>query len=288
MRTTIAALAVLLLAASARAADAKKPAAGGWSLAWSDEFDGPAGAFPDPKKWTYDLGDGGFGNQELEDYCAPGSAKAPCDPKVPNAAMDGRGRLVIAAARSADGKWTSARLKTAGLAQFRYGRVEARMRLPYGPGLWPAFWMLGVDVSSAGWPACGEIDVMENVPGDVPGGLGVDTIKGTLHGPGYSGVHGVGKVVKLPGGARVDDEFHVYGALWSPGKVAFYIDDWTRPYFVATKKDLPKGASWAYDHPFFLILNLAVGGSWPKNPTDATPNPAKMLVDYVRVYRRAP
>ncbi|MBI3565631.1 MAG: glycoside hydrolase family 16 protein [Elusimicrobia bacterium] len=289
-----AALAVLLLAAAASAAETPAPQApakadaAGWSLAWSDEFDGPAGALPDPAKWTPDEGDSGFGNQELEYYCPPGSAKAPCDPKRPNAATDGRGRLVIAAQKDAAGKWTSARLKTAGLKTFQYGRIEARMRLPYGPGLWPAFWALGGDRAKIEWPDCGEIDVMENVPGDVPGGLGADTIKSTLHGPGYSGVHGVGKDLKLPRGGRVDDEFHAYGAVWSPGRVAFYVDDWRAPFFVATKKDLPKGAKWVFDKPFFLIMNLAVGGSWPKDPTPKTPDPARMLVDYVRVYRRAP
>jgi beta-glucanase (GH16 family) len=283
MKAFAAVLLCLLAVRPARAA-----AAAGWSLAWSDEFDGPAGAPPDPAKWRYDVGDDGWGNQELEDYCAAGSSAAPCDPKVPNAAQDGRGHLVISAVKNADGRWTSARLNTKGLAEFQYGRVEARMRLPAAAGLWPAFWMLGVDVSSAGWPSCGEIDMMENVPANVPNGLGADTIKSTVHGPGYSGVNGVGKTLMFPDGSRVDDEYHVYGAIWSPGKVAFYVDDWTKPFFVLTKKDLPKGKRWVYDHKFFLIMNLAVGGSWPKNPDDSTPNPAKMLVDYVRVYRRAP
>ncbi len=259
-----------------------------WSLAWSDEFDGPAGALPDPAKWTYDTGGDGFGNQELETYCAAGSSAAPCDAARPNAAMDGRGRLVITALKDADGRWTSARLKTFGLKSFQYGRVEARMRLPYGAGLWPAFWMLGTDIPAVGWPTSGEIDIMENVPGDVPGGLGVDTIKSTLHGPGYSGVNGYGRNTKLPAGGRVDDEFHVYGAIWSPGKVEFYVDDPSQVFFVASQKGLPPGKTWVFDHPFFIIMNLAVGGSWPRDPKPETPDPAKMLVDYVRVYRRAP
>jgi beta-glucanase (GH16 family) len=259
-----------------------------WSLAWSDEFDGPAGAAPDASKWTYDLGGDGFGNQELETYCAPGSAAAPCDPAHPNAVMDGRGHLVISAVKNADGKWTSARLKTFGLKDFQYGRVEARMRLPYGAGLWPAFWLLGTDIPTVGWPSCGEIDIMENVPGDVPGGLGADTIKSTLHGPGYSGVNGYGRTVKFPGGGRVDDEYHVYGAIWSPGKIEFYLDDPSNVFFVASRAGIPAGTKWVFDHPFFVIMNLAVGGSWPKDPKPETPNPANMLVDYVRVYRRAP
>ncbi|MFI5344987.1 MAG: family 16 glycosylhydrolase [Elusimicrobiota bacterium] len=280
---TSAAFALLLLLPSA--ARAASPSA--WSLAWSDEFDGKAGAPPDPAKWRYDVGGDGWGNQELEHYCAPGSP-APCDEKTPNAVQDGRGRLVISAVRDSSGTWTSARLNTKGLEQFQYGRVEARMRLPAAAGLWPAFWLLGTDISTAGWPSCGEIDVMENVPANVPGGLGADVIKATLHGPGYSGVNGKGRTRKFPRDGRVDDEFHVYGAIWTPGRVQFYVDDWTKPFYTATRKTVPKGARWVFDHPFFVIMNLAVGGSWPKNPDAATPNPAKMLVDYVRVYRPAP
>lgn len=287
MNILLLTLASLAVAAAPAKPDLAKPD-GSWSLVWSDEFDGKAGAAPDASKWTYDLGDDGFGNQELEDYCAPGSAKAPCDPAVPNAALDGKGRLVIQAVKTPSGKWTSARLKTLGLAKFEFGRIEARMRLPVGPGLWPAFWALGTDISSAGWPACGEIDMMENVPKDVPNGLGPETVKGTIHGPGYSGTKGLDTNFKFPGGGRVDDEFHTYGAVWSKGRVAFYVDDWTKPYAVKTPKDLPKGAKWVFDKPFFLLMNLAVGGSWPHDPTDATPNPARMIVDYVRVYRRAP
>lgn len=271
-----------LLLAPARAADPR------WNLAWSDEFNGRTGERPDPARWTYDVGDNGWGNEELEDYCAAGSALPPCDPARPNAYQDGRGRLVIEAVKSSSGTWTSARLKTLGLAHFQYGRIEAKIKLPTGPGLWPAFWLLGVDISSVGWPASGEIDIMENVPGDVPGGLGVDTIKATLHGPGYWGVHGCGLTTKLPGGGRVDDGFHVYGASWSPNQVDFYVDHADKPFFHASRAGIPKDGTWVFDKPFYLIMNLAVGGSWPKSPNEKTPNPARMLVDYVRVYRPAP
>jgi beta-glucanase (GH16 family) len=281
MRKTAALAALLASASFAHAA----PAAD-WNLAWSDEFDGPAGAPPDSRKWLAETGDNGWGNDELEYYCAPASTAGPCDPKKPNAAQDGKGSLVIQAIRNSSGTWTSGRFKSLGLAEFKYGRIEARMELPVGAGLWPAFWLLGVDRSSAGWPSCGEIDVMENVPAGVPGGLGPDTIKGTVHGEGYSGVHGLGKNHKLPAGGTVDDGYHVYGALWSKGLVQFYVDDWRKPYYSVAPKDLPKGSAWVFDKPFFLIMNLAVGGSWPKSPSADTPNPAKMLVDYVRVYRR--
>jgi len=274
----------LLIPGAAKAA-APRVAASSWTLVWADEFDGPALALPDPKRWGYDEGDSGYGNQELEDYCAAGSALAPCDPKAPNAYLDGDGHLVIAAIKTSTGVWTSARLNTKGKSSIRYGRVEARMRLPAAAGLWPAFWLLGV--STEEWPSCGEIDMMENVPGNVPGGLGADTIKSTVHGPGYSGVAGLGRTFKFPRGGRVDDGFHVYGTIWSPGRVEFYVDDWTKPFLKLTPEDAPKGKAWVYEHPFFLIVNLAVGGSWPRDPDATTPNPSKMLVDYVRVYREA-
>ncbi|MDE2142271.1 MAG: glycoside hydrolase family 16 protein [Elusimicrobia bacterium] len=279
---------ILLAAALLLAAPpARAQAPSSWSLVWSDEFEDAAGAPPNPAKWGYDVGGDGWGNHELEFYCAPG-APSPCSAEAPNAVQDGRGRLVISAVRDAAGRWTSARLNTKGLAQFQYGRIEARMRLPAAAGLWPAFWLLGTDISTAGWPSCGEIDVMENVPANVPGGLGADVIKSTVHGPGYSGVGGVGRKTRFPDRVRVDDEYHVYGALWSPGRIRFYVDDWTKPFFTVTRKSVPKGKRWVFDHPFFLIMNLAVGGDWPKNPDATTPNPAKMYVDYVRVYRSAP
>jgi len=281
----IASAFAVLLAARAAAASAPAPARPTtWALAWNDEFDGPAGAAPDPKKWTYDVGDSGFGNHEKEFYCRPDSATPPCDAGRPNARLDGHGHLLIEA-RLSSGTWTSARLNTAGLEATRYGRVEARLRLPSGAGLWPAFWLLGVDISSVGWPACGEIDVMENVPaiGDNP--LGPKKIKSTIHGPGYSGGDGVGLVTALPGGGRVDDGFHVYGVLWSPQRLQFYVDDPSAPFFTATPANLPAAKRWVYDEPFFIILNLAVGGDWPGDPDATTPNPARMLVDWVRVYK---
>ena len=257
----------------------------GWELVWSDEFNGPAGAPPDPANWTPVSGGDGWGNHELEYYCAPGSSQAPCDQALPNAALDGQGHLVIAAVRTSSGAWTSARLKTFGKRSFQYGRIEARIRLPAGQGLWPAFWALGEDHDQVHWPDCGEIDVMENVPADVPGGLGADRIKSTIHGPGYSGNHGVVQPVKFPNGGRVDDGFHVYGVIWSPGKISFYVDDPSRLFFTVAPKDLPAGKAWVFDKPFFLLLNLAVGGDWPHDPGPSTPNPARMIVDYVRVYR---
>jgi len=279
------ALAVPLLAPAPARAEAPAASTASWKLVWSDEFDGRHFALPDKRKWGYAEGDGGYGNQELEDYCAGGSSAAPCDPKKPNAYLDGYGHLVIKAVKTESGKWTSARLNTEKTEKVEYGRVEARMRLPSAAGLWPAFWLIGV--STEEWPACGEIDVMENVMADVPNGLGPGTVQATIHGPGYSGTGGLSKRYRFPGGGRVDDGWHEYGAIWSPGRVSFYVDDWTKPYFTVSRADLPEGKPWVFDRPFTFILNLAVGGSWPKDPNASTPSPSVMLVDYVRAYRAA-
>src|SRR5438552_14367198 len=137
-----------------------------WRMVWHDEFAGPANEPPDRAKWTYDLGATGWGNAELENYTN----------STNNAALDGEGHLVIQAI-AANGGYTSARLKTEGIAAFTYGRIEARIKLPFGQGIWPAFWMLGSDIGTVGWPRCGEIDIMENI-GKEPA-----MVHGTVHGP---------------------------------------------------------------------------------------------------------
>jgi beta-glucanase (GH16 family) len=272
--------ALVLIGAAGAVLAAPKPAAAQWTLVWSDEFNGANGAFPDATKWTYDTGGGGFGNGELQTYCAPGSNTFPCSTANPNIFQNGNGQLVIRA-RNSGGNWTSGRMKTAGRAQFQYGRIEARLRLPIGAGLWPAFWMLGTNIGSAGWPGCGEQDIMEWVPA-----YGPNTTSSTLHGPGYSGAGGIGRRFTFPNGGRVDDgNFHVYGVIWSPNRMQFYRDDFTQPFFTFTPANIPAGTQWVYNHPFFLLLNLAVGGGFPGNPNSTTPNPALMLVDYVRVFQ---
>ena len=252
-----------------------------WTLVWNDEFNGPKGAAPDPTKWTYDTGGGGFGNGELETYCAPGSNAAPCSSSSPNIFQDGNGNLVIRA-RLTNGNWTSGRMKTQGLAQFQFGRIEARMKLPVGDGLWPAFWMLGTDISSVGWPQCGEQDIMEWVQS-----YGPSVTSSTIHGPGYSGGNGVGARFTFPNGARVDDAgYHVYGVIWSQNHIQFYRDDFTKPFFTVTPTTAGVNGQWVFNSPFFILLNLAIGGGGFPGFTDgSTPNPATMLVDYVRVYR---
>jgi beta-glucanase (GH16 family) len=253
--------------ASANGTAGRAPGPSNWTLAWSDDFDGPAGAAVDAARWRFDLGGGGWGNQELQTYTD----------RTRNAFLAGDGTLVIEAVRE-DFGYTSARLKTQGVFEQAYGRFEARLQLPRGQGLWPAFWMLGADIGTAGWPVCGEIDIMENI------GREPSTVHGTLHGPGYSGGEAVGASFALPGGARFADDFHVFALEWEPAAMRWYVDG--ALYQTRTPADLPAGRRWAFDHPFFLILNVAVGGNWPGPPDGTTVFPQRMRVDYVKVFRR--
>jgi beta-glucanase (GH16 family) len=244
-----------------------------WKLTWSDEFNGADGTGPDAAKWGFDTGGGGFGNDEFETYT----------PRLKNVQQRG-GNLVITAWKEryagTDGidRWyTSGRIKSKGKFSQTYGRFEARMKLPLGKGIWPAFWLLGDDSSKIVWPECGEIDVMENI-GEP------SRVYSTIHGPGYSGGGGISAKFNLPGSTRVDDGFHTYAVEWEPERIRFFFDD--AVIAERTPKDLPAGAKWVYDHPFFVILNVAVGGFWPKYPDATTVFPQMMMVDYVRVYSR--
>lgn len=240
-----------------------------WKLTWHDEFDGAA---LDASKWTIVTGGNGFGNHELEYYTA-----RPENLRLEN------GMLVIRTVKESytgpDGvtrDYTSARLHTEGKFTQRYGRFEARIEIPAGQGMWPAFWMMGDEPQR--WPDRGEIDIMENI-GKEPA-----TVHGTIHGPGYSGAKGIGKPFSLPGAGKFADDFHIYAVEWEPETIRWYVDDTL--YETRTPADLPSGAKWVYDHPFFLLLNLAVGGDWPGPPQASTAFPQSMLVDYVRVYER--
>ena len=257
---------------------------------WSDEFNGALNSPISASNWTYDTQILNV-NNEVEYYCQPTDNTNGCNPATPNAYIDGNGHLVIQAIRISSsvapysGSWTSARLKTQGLLSFQYGRIESSMSLPLGPGLWPAFWALGTDITTASWPASGEIDFMENVPP-----LGPTVIASTLHGGlssnnCYCGGHGLSQQFTINDGTTVS-AFHTYGAIWSPNMVQFYVDDPTKVFFVRTASDVPSGLTWDFNAPFFLLLNLAVGGtnSWPGTPDNTTPSPAVMLVDYVRAY----
>jgi beta-glucanase (GH16 family) len=254
-----------------------------WNLIWSDEFTGASGSAPSSANWTYDTGGGGFGNNELETYCAPTSNTAPCTTSNKNIFLDGSGNLVIKAILNSSGQWTSGRLNTSGLHTFQYGRLEARMKLPTGAGIWPAFWMLGNNIGTVGWPTSGEQDIMEWVPQ-----YGASTTSSTIHGPGYSGANGIGSTFTFPAGGRVDDAaYHTYGVIWSPNQIQFYRDNVNTPYFTVTPANIPAGDQWVFNQPFFVILDLAIGGDFPGPPNSATPNPATVLVDYVRYYQAA-
>jgi beta-glucanase (GH16 family) len=256
---------------------------------WSDEFTGSRGTPIDATKWVFETGILNV-NDEVEYYCSPGIASNGCNSAQPNAYLDGNGHLVIQAIRlnpstvPSSGSWTSARMITREKEQFQYGRAEARMRLPIGPGLWPAFWALGIKDGCV-WPACGEIDYMENVPASA--GWGPTKVNSTLHGPGYFAENGLHAVYTFPSGDVTG--YHTYGAIWSPNMVQFYVDAPANVFFVQTASDVPAGQSWVFNHPFFLLLNLAVGGvdSWPGPPDATTPSPAVMTVDYVRIYKAA-
>jgi len=264
--------ALSLLSPGGEAQKPKQPE--GYALVWSDEFNGKNGSQPDPSKWTYDIGGSGWGNHELEYYTN----------RRENARIE-NGNLVIAARQEpykapdgADFDYTSARLKTQGLFSHAYGRFEARIKLPAGQGLWPAFWMLGDNFGSAGWPKCGEIDIMENV-GKEPG-----INHGSLHGPSSTNATSdLTATITLPAGQALSNDFHVYAVEWEPDAIRFYLDANLYATFAAAQ--WPPGGTWIFDHRFFLILNVAVGGDWPGSPDDTTDFPQTMLVDYVRVYK---
>ena len=233
-------------------------------MGWAQEFDGPAGAPPDPSVWVAELGGGGWGDDQLQSYSQPPA----------NAYLTGSGQLAIVARDGADaaGGISSARLTTRGLVAFRYGRVAARIKVPSGAGVWPAFWMLGTDIDAVGWPACGEIDVMEHVGSDPT------AVHGTVHGTGYAGIgHGVGH--RFDTRSRLSDDFHTYAVAWSAASISWQLDG--HEYFRVAAADVP--GPWPFDKAFFLIINLAIGGRWPGNEPDASTLPAEMLIDWIRV-----
>jgi len=236
-----------------------------WQLVWEDEFEGEAGQLPDSEKWAFDIGTD-WGNSQLE-----------YDTDRPeNVSLDGTGNLAIVARKESymGSAFTSARIKTQDLLEQTYGRFEARIKMPYGPGIWPAFWLLGDNIDSIGWPDCGEIDIME-YRGQQP-----NLIHGTVHGPGYSGSAAITKSYGLQQG-RFDTDFHVFAVEWGSDYIHFFVDD--KLYHEVTPGDVT--GKWVYNHPFFIILNVAVGGDYVGWPTSTTPFPQTMLVDYVRVYK---
>ncbi|WP_394840717.1 glycoside hydrolase family 16 protein [Pendulispora brunnea] len=239
---------------------------------FSDDFDGPAGSGVDTSKWTLETGDNSGNNHERQYYTSG----------THNAALDGNGNLVITARKDNPGnyqcwygtcQYTSARMNTASTFTQQYGHFETRMKIPGGQGIWPAFWLLGNDIGS-GWPGCGELDIMENI------GREASTVHGTIHGPGYSGAGGIGAAYTLPNGQRFSDDFHVFAVDWSPNEIKWSVDG--NVYQTRTPADL-NGNRWVFDHPFFIIVNLAVGGDWPGDPDGSTPFPGQLVIDYVHV-----
>jgi beta-glucanase (GH16 family) len=253
---------------------------GNWQPVWRDEFNGSAGSPPSASNWNYDLGAGGWGNGELETYTN----------STANSFQDGAGNLDIRAIRDGNGNFTSARLQTGAPTastrttdlSWQYGLVEARIKLPFGLGVWPAFWMLGEDFALAGWPACGEIDIMENF-GTFANNASVNN--GTAHGPGYSGGNGITAAYALPGGQTVYGDYHVYSLAWSPNSLQWFVDGVL--FHTVTPGSVPPGDEWVFNAPFFILLNLAIGGpsTFLGTPNSSQPFPNQdMLVDYVRVY----
>lgn len=265
-KLTITNLCLLLTFISLSSCDnSTEPEKTNWQLVWFDEFDGTYGQQPDTSKWTYDIGTGenGWGNSELQTYTSDTS----------NIKLDGDGNLVITAIRVGN-SYTSARIKTQGLFEQTYGKFEARIKMPWGPGIWPAFWLLGANIDSVGWPECGEIDIME-YRGQQP-----NLIHSTVHGPGYSGGNSVSKSFGFEHN-RFDLDFHLFAVEWTEKHIRFYVDD------ILFQEIEPEDLSgdWVFNKPFFIILNIAVGGNYVGFPISKTPFPQSMYIDYVKVYK---
>jgi beta-glucanase (GH16 family) len=261
-----------------KSAPRRKPAAGlaggaaySWRLAWSAEFNGPGGSPPDPASWSYDTGGNGWGNSELEYYTT----------STANAALDGHGHLVITARDTGTAglscwygpcRYTSARLVTLGHFSQAYGQISARIKLPGGSGIWPSFWALGDNFATAGWPQTGQINIM-SFPGSTPA-----TVSFGLIGPGYTQWSG-----DTLASGTFTSAYHTFTVDWYPDHASFYVDG----HLYDTQYAAQAGSGWVFDHPFFLILNLAVGGTQPGSPA-ATTFPQQMLVDWIRVYTAGP
>lgn len=240
----------------------------GYKLIWSDEFNG------DKLSADWNVEEGYIANNELQDYKKEGNHKI------------SDGTLKITAVKVNDekkfGSYTSARINTKGKKTFTYGKIEARMKIPTGVGVWPAFWMLGANISEVHWPTCGEIDIMEYV------GYEPTTLHATLHSEDYNHGKGTqrGNKVALPEGQKVTD-WHIYGMIWTEKGFDFYIDTPENVYYSCATNDPKTVTAWPFDAPHFIILNLAIGGNWGgAKGVDDNICPAVMEVDYVRVYQK--
>ncbi|MGB1670508.1 MAG: family 16 glycosylhydrolase [Flavobacteriales bacterium] len=234
----------------------------GKTLVWSDEFDGES---IDLSHWTYDLGASGWGNQELQNYTSDSENSYVND-----------GNLFIVA-RENGIHYTSARMKSIGLQEFQFGRIDVRAILPKGQGIWPAIWMLGANYPTVGWPACGEIDIMELI------GSSPNTVHGTIHyGADWTQHNYTGSGTSIPWTETFSDEFHVFSIDWDENGITWLLDD--QPFYTVDN-NVTGSQPYPFDNPFFFILNIAVGGQWPGYPDDTTEFPQFMAVDYVRVFQ---
>lgn len=243
------------------------------SLVWSDEFNGPAGTRPDPRSWNFETGGVGASNHELQCYTTSAA----------NSAENGQGEMVITALNERghvcdNGKtynYTSARLTTKEKITTQYGRLAIRAQVPTAPGTWPAFWALGSNITKVGWPAAGEIDAME-VIGSAP-----SVIHGTVHGANRNGAaYSVQQTYDVK--ENLNNAFHIFAVDWTPTQIQFSLDG--HVYGVTTKSAVSKAGNWAFDQPFYLLINLAIGGDWPGSPTAKTTWPQRYIIDWVRVY----
>ena len=276
--TTVNAIAVSATAQSSVVSQAYTLSIPPGTLVWSDEFTNTtsSNAQPNPATWTYDTGASGFGNMELEDYCAWGSNLSPCNSSNPNAYVGTDGYLHIVAEQPSPAAYTSARIKTQGLFSMSYGRLEVKMMIPEGQGFWSGLWLMGNNFATAGWPICGEQDVVEHVNAAVP-----DQILGSVHMPSGNSTHTYG-----PAGFSAGS-WHTYGMIWTKGQVEYYVDSPSNIYAIYTAANFTaNGGTWPFDsgNANFIIMNLAVGGLLPGSPNGSTPFPSQMLVDYVRLY----
>ena len=247
--------------------------AGGRTLVWSDEFNSINGA-----NWTNDVGGGGYGNNEREYYTNGQNLSIQYD------AQAGSNVIVFEARKDNPAnyncwygrcEYTSARMTTSGKKTFKYGRIEARMKLPQTAGIWPAFWMLGSNIGSVGWPTCGELDIMEHI------GSEAITVHGSMHGPNYSGNTPFTGPYYF--NENITSNYHVYAIEWDTNGVSYYVDN--TKYYSVSRAQVQTYGNWVFDQPMFILFNLAVGGNWPGNPDGSSSFPQRMLVDYVRVYQ---
>ncbi len=247
----------------------------GWKLIFNQDFENATEI--DRSVWNFDVGNGeaeglqGWGNKELEYYTSKNAY-------ISNGALVIEARKQKITDKYGTYNYTSARLNTAGKFSFKYGKVVIRAKLPHGQGIWPAFWMLGDNLGQVGWPNCGEIDIMEML------GSNTSKVYGTVHGP-ISGAVGIGKSYTLSSGS-FSDSYHTFTFIWNRNAMGWYVDG--HLYFFLTKSYVEANygsQEWVYDHPFFLIINLAVGGNWPGNPNESTKFPQKMYIKYIKVYQ---